>query len=137
MAASGNPARRPSAARSASRPLNGTAAARSDEADRVLLRIRELLERDYLRDHPQACVAVKRFTPDAVRVRIIDPAFEGVLLTERDPEVWNVLEQLPDNCFGEIAMLVLVSPSETRTSWANQEFEGGPVPATDGVARPD
>lgn len=105
--------------------LNGKSAASHGSDDLLLRKIGELLERDYLAAHPRARIAVKRFSPESLRIRIIDPAFDGILLTERDAEVWSILEQLSDDCFRQIGMLVLVSPKETSTSWANQEFEAG------------
>lgn len=110
--------------------LNGSAAVGQNVDDAPLQRIRAVLQRDYLAAHPQAKIALKRFTSDSIRVRIIDPTFQGVLLTERDAEVWKILEQLPDEHFSQIGMLVLVSPKETDASWANQEFEAGPAGET-------
>lgn len=107
--------------------LNGSAAVGKNVDDAPLQQIRALLQCDYLAAHPQAKIAVKRFTPDAIRIRIIDPTFQGVLLTERDAEVWKILEQLSDDHFSQIGMLVLVSPKEIDASWANQEFEAGPA----------
>jgi hypothetical protein len=107
--------------------LNGSAAAGKNVDDAPLQRMRAILQRDYLAAHPQAKIAVKRFSSCSIRIRIIDPTFQGVLLTERDAEVWKILEQLSDDDFRQIGMLVLVSPKEIDVSWANQEFEAGPA----------
>jgi hypothetical protein len=64
----------------------------------------------------------------SVRVRIIDPSFDGKTKPERNDIVWNYLTELSDDEQSDISMLLLLTPSETKHSFANFEFED-PVPS--------
>jgi hypothetical protein len=47
---------------------------------------------------------------------------------ERNEVVWKYLDQLSDEDQGDISMLVLLAPDETRASLANLEFDD-PIPS--------
>jgi hypothetical protein len=47
---------------------------------------------------------------------------------EREPEIWELLQQLPDDVFVNITMLLLLTPEEAEKSFASQEFEH-PIPS--------
>jgi hypothetical protein len=47
---------------------------------------------------------------------------------EREPAVWKLLHQLPEEVFVNITMLLLLTPAETEDSLASQEFDH-PVPS--------
>jgi hypothetical protein len=64
----------------------------------------------------------------SVRLRIIDPDFHDRDRLERETEVWGLLQQLPDDVFVNITMLLLFTPEEAEKSFTSQEFEH-PVPA--------
>ena len=42
--------------------------------------------------------------------------------------VWRYLDSLPDEAVADVSMLVLIAPSEAKTSGANLEFED-PLPS--------
>lgn len=82
----------------------------------------------YRRAHPRSTVAVKRQNPVAIRIRVVDPDFAGTNRLDREPEVWKILKNLPDDVFQNITMLLLLTPDEARTSLANLEFDD-PLPS--------
>jgi stress-induced morphogen len=92
-------------------------------------RIVELLARDYQPSHPSAKIDVYRQNSVSIRIRIIDPDFHGKNRVERDRPISKLLEQLPESIESQITFLLLLTPKETKTSFANFEFED-PVPST-------
>jgi stress-induced morphogen len=68
-----------------------------------------------------------RYNSASVRVRIIDPRFEGKSTEERDAMVEPLLEQLPEGIQADIMNLLTLYPDETSKSFkaffANSEFE--------------
>jgi stress-induced morphogen len=82
----------------------------------------------YREKHPRAIIDAYRYNPACVRVRVIDPDFQGLDRIERDNLIWKVLETLPDDVQSEISMLVLVTPRERKKSGSNLEFED-PTPS--------
>ena len=82
----------------------------------------------YERAHPQAQIEGRRHSPVSVRLRILDPDFHGKDRLEREPEIWQLLQQLPDDVFVNITMLLLLTPEEAEKSFASQEFEH-PIPS--------
>ena len=91
-------------------------------SDRKLTEVRSILGR-YQSLHPSAKVEAKRYNSASIRVRVIDPAFEGVHRADRDKELWEMMQELPDDTVADLTMLVMLAPSELRTSMANLEFE--------------
>jgi hypothetical protein len=91
-------------------------------ADRKLAEVRSILQR-YQAQHPSAKVDAKRYNSASIRVRVVDPAFEGVHRADRDKELWELIQELPDDTAADITMLVLLAPSELSSSMANLEFE--------------
>ncbi|MCE7981660.1 MAG: hypothetical protein DYG89_10740 [Caldilinea sp. CFX5] len=77
--------------------------------------------------HPAAQIAVRRRHGVFLAIRIVDPAFYGVFWADREDEVWSLLQQLPDEIFANISLLLLLTPDEVATSGANIEFEN-PTP---------
>jgi stress-induced morphogen len=84
--------------------------------------------RAYEGDHPQARIDLYRQNPVSVRVRIIDPDFEGRSKVERSNIVWRYLTDLSEDCQSDISMLVLLAPDEIEKSFSNLEFED-PIPS--------
>lgn len=82
----------------------------------------------YLRLHPKARIAAVRQNSVSIRIRIIDPDFQGKNRVDREPEVWALLKELPDEVFQNITMLLLVTPKEAKNSLASQEFDD-PIPS--------
>src|SRR5438552_1496173 len=85
-------------------------------------KILDVLEQ-YRQHHPRAKIDAYRKNAWDIRVRIIDPDFAGIDLKERFDMAYLVLDQLPEEVFTDIAQLVLVTPTETKTSGSNLEYE--------------
>jgi len=82
----------------------------------------------YERAHPYAQIEGRRHNPVSIRLRIIDPDFQGMDRIEREPAVWKLLRQLPEEVFVNITMLLLLTPEETTHSLASHEFDH-PIPS--------
>ena len=82
----------------------------------------------YEKDHPKAKIDMYRQNSASVRIRIIDSDFDGMSKRERNDLIWKYLEPLSEDSQGDLSMLVLLTPSEVKTSLANMEFED-PVPS--------
>ena len=77
----------------------------------------------YKEKHPKAILEAYRRNSASVRVRVIDPEFQGMDRVDRESAVWGYFEPLPGDVQSEISMLVLVTPRERKTSLASVEFE--------------
>jgi stress-induced morphogen len=68
-----------------------------------------------------------RFNSASIRVRVIDPRFEGKSNEERDEMVEPLLRQLPESIQADIMNLLTMTPDEVNHSvqkrFANLEFE--------------
>lgn len=82
----------------------------------------------YERDHPRAQIDIYRQNSVSVRVRIIDPDFSGLGKPQRSRLAWNYLSALPEDVQSDISTVLLLTPDETKMSFANFEFED-PVPS--------
>ena len=82
----------------------------------------------YKKAHPNADVEVQRQNSVSLRIRIIDPDFKGMDRVDRDNALWKILEQAPEEVQSQITFLLLLTPEETKTSFANMEFEN-PIPS--------
>jgi stress-induced morphogen len=100
---------------------------RSTHPDEQVQQILDLLTA-YERAHPQAQIEGRRHNPVSIRLRIIDPDFQGMDRIAREPAVWKLLRQLPEEVFVNITMLLLLTPEETEHSLASQEFDH-PLPS--------
>jgi stress-induced morphogen len=96
-------------------------------ADEVIDSIISTL-RTYETDHPRAKIDIYRQNSVSVRIRIIDEEFAGLDKAERSKLVWRYLENLPDEAQSDISTVLLLTPDETKKSFANFEFED-PVPS--------
>lgn len=97
------------------------------ETDEVISKISEAL-RAYEVGHPQAQIDLYRHNPVSVRVRIIDPDFVGQGKPERSQHAWKYLGQLPEEVQSDISTVLLLTPDETKRSFANFEFDD-PIPS--------
>jgi len=89
----------------------------------------ELVERalaPYKAGHPAADIKVRRYESVAIQIRIIDPAFRGRGLAQREDEVWPLIQSLPGDVREEITMLLLVAPEEMNPI-LEQEFSQSSV----------
>ena len=100
---------------------------RSDKPDKQVQQILDVLAA-YEHAHAQAQIEGRRHNSVSIRLRIIDSDFQGVDRQDREPEVWNLLKQLPEDVFVNITMLLLLTPDEAEHSLASQEFDH-PVPS--------
>jgi stress-induced morphogen len=68
-----------------------------------------------------------RYNSASIRVRIVDPKFEGKSTEKRDAMVERLLDQLPDEIQADIMNLLTLYPNETTKSskayLLNMEFE--------------
>jgi len=85
------------------------------------------LER-YQEGHSRAEVVLYRQNPVSVRIRVVDPDFAGRSRPERNREVWGYFDEIPERVVADISSLLLLTPDETATSFANVEFDD-PVPS--------
>src|SRR5947208_13302216 len=100
---------------------------RSAQPDGQVQQILDLLTA-YERTHPQAQIEGRRHNPVSIRLRIIDPDFQGMDRIEREAAIWKLLRQLPEEVFVNITILLLLTPEETEHSLASQEFDH-PIPS--------
>lgn len=100
---------------------------RSDKPDTQVQQVLEVLTA-YERAHLQAQIEGRRHNPVSIRLRIIDPDFQGMDRIEREPAIWKLLRRLPEEVFVNITMLLLLTPEEAETSFASQEFDH-PIPS--------
>ncbi|MBI1901836.1 MAG: hypothetical protein HYS13_12090 [Planctomycetia bacterium] len=90
-------------------------------------RVAEAL-REYQKSHTRAKVDVYRHNSVSIRIRIVDPDFEGLDRVDRDDEVWKILAKLPDEVQSQITFVLALTPKETKKSIANIDFEN-PIPS--------
>lgn len=57
-----------------------------------------------------------RYNPASIRVRVIDPRFEGLSTEQRDAMVEPHLEHLPERTQADIMSLLTFAPSELQQS---------------------
>ena len=97
------------------------------KSDDILEKIITAL-RSYEAEHPRAEIDLYRQNSVSVRVRIIDPEFSGQGKPQRNELVWRYFDTLPDEAQSDISTLLLLTPEETKTSFANFEFDD-PIPS--------
>jgi len=98
------------------------------ESDEIIHQFVQALER-YQAAHPKAKIEIYRQNHVSLRVRIIDPDFKGIAVVDRHDLVWKLFEDLPEEVQWELSVLLLLTPQETKTSFANMEFDH-PVAST-------
>jgi hypothetical protein len=95
---------------------------RRGQSDEVIEGMIEAL-RAYAADHPNASIELYRQNSVSVRVRIVDPDFEGCSKSDRHKEAWKYLNSLDDEVQADLSSLILLTPQELDRSLANLEFE--------------
>jgi stress-induced morphogen len=96
------------------------------KSDQMLESLQQALEA-FQQEHPQAQIDLYRRNEVSIRVRIIDPEFDGLSLAARSDVVWRYLDALSDDVVGDISSMVLLTPDESAKSFANFNFEN-PLP---------
>jgi hypothetical protein len=56
-------------------------------------------------------------------VRILDPDFKGMDKAERHDAIWDRFNDLDEEIQSDVSLLLLLTPEEARTSFANMEFD--------------
>ena len=102
--------------------------ARRAVKDTATKQIERALAEGYLPNHPEASLTVYRYNSASIRVRVIDPDFEGRDLVDRETEILPIIRKLPDDLQDQITMLFLVTPRESKRSSLSAEFDH-PAPA--------
>lgn len=73
-----------------------------------------------------------RYNSASIRVRVIDPRFEGMSVLGREDLVFPVIDKIPKRTREDILLLLIMAPSELRGRnrhiLVNQEFEH-PLPS--------
>ncbi len=82
----------------------------------------------YEADHTRAEINLYRQNSVSVRVRIVDPDFAGQGKPQRSQQVWRYLDRLPEDVQSDISTVLLLTPDETKASFANLEFDD-PIPS--------
>jgi hypothetical protein len=98
-----------------------------NKKDEALDAVDEALAR-YRDDHPDAQTTAYRHNSVAIRIRIIDPRFATMDEFQRHDSVWRYLDPLSEEILNQISMLLLLSPEETKRSFANRDFND-PLPS--------
>jgi hypothetical protein len=96
-------------------------------SDPVIDEIIEALK-NYEADHPGSQIDLYRQDPVSVRVRIIDSDLAGSNKIDRNKLVWGYLHRLSEEAQSDVSTLILLTPEETKMSFANFEFND-PVPS--------
>jgi hypothetical protein len=97
------------------------------DADGEVRAIKDVLE-SHKRSHPGAQIDSYRQNSGSIRIRIIDPDFRKLDKALRHDQVWEILEPLPEDILSQITVLLLLTPEEVKTSFANMDFEN-PIPS--------
>ena len=92
------------------------------DLDSPVEQVRLALER-LKAEYPDARVAVRRYTPYFIRVRVLASSFEGISRTARDNKAWKCLEQVPEDTVQQITLLALLTPEEAEHSLVSAEFD--------------
>jgi len=92
------------------------------ESDEVIDAFVSVLN-DYGKRHPHAKIECYRSNSASIRVRIIDPEFEGIDRVERHDDIWRWLEKLPEPVQFHLSRLILLTPEEAKMSFSSYEFD--------------
>lgn len=79
--------------------------------------------------HANAEAVIYRQNSVSVRIRIIDPDFDGIEKEDRHDTIWALFNGLPEDTQSQVTLLLLLTPDETEMSFANFEFDH-PIPSS-------
>jgi hypothetical protein len=97
------------------------------QSDATLDAIKAAIE-PYEQAHADAEVVIYRQNSVSIRIRIIDPDFNGIDKGDRHDGIWALFDGLPEDVQSQITLLLLLTPDEKNLSFANVEFDH-PVPS--------
>ncbi len=81
--------------------MNMTRNSRNNRRDAQVQQVLDVLA-EHKRFHPDCRIEVRRQNLVSIRIRIVDPDFEGKNRVDREPEVWTILKTLPEDVFANI-----------------------------------
>ncbi|MEX0938674.1 MAG: hypothetical protein WDZ59_12505 [Pirellulales bacterium] len=90
------------------------------KVDEAVQQVASALE-EYERRNPSSECTVYRYNPAAIRIRIIDPAFEGVSRGDRHDIAVAALKGLTGRVISQISVLLCLAPGERHM--LDMEFE--------------
>jgi stress-induced morphogen len=85
--------------------------------------------RAYEAGHPRSQNDLYRQNSVSIRIRIIDADLAGLNRVQRNKLIWRYLDKIPEETQSDISALILLTPDETKMSFANFEFND-PVPSS-------
>ncbi|MCI0641464.1 MAG: hypothetical protein L0Y72_04360 [Gemmataceae bacterium] len=97
-------------------------ARRNHNPDVDVAAILDLLQ-SYKKVHRAARIDVQRENNVSIRIRVVDSDLQGVDEIKRDELIWRLLEKLPEDVASQITLVLPLTPSELKKSWANWEFD--------------
>lgn len=92
-------------------------------SDEAVEQVAATLEK-YEQSHPGAEGFVYRYNPAAIRVKIVDTRFHGLLKGERHDLAWQFLSCLPEDVLAQVSVLLCLAPGESALLHA--EFDDPP-----------
>ena len=75
----------------------------------------------YEAEHEGSECQMYRYNPGSIRIRVIDPRFQGMSKGDRHELVMAYFDAVSDDILAEISVLLCLAPGER--SWMNLEFE--------------
>ena len=100
---------------------------RNKKTDPALKQVIKALEQ-YAEAHPKAQIEVYRHNIVSIRIRVIDSGFKGISRGQREDDLWAILQELPEETFADITLLIMLTPTEAKKSFASMEFDD-PIPS--------
>ncbi len=97
--------------------------------DRVTERVERVIREKYTPGHPGATVRAYRYNGWSIRIRVIDPDFEGKSFVEREVELFPMIREFPERDQERITMLLTLTPEESARSPLSAEFDAVGAPA--------
>ncbi|MBI3822794.1 MAG: BolA/IbaG family iron-sulfur metabolism protein [Planctomycetes bacterium] len=90
----------------------------------------EKMLNEYFPDRPgDFAPSAYRYNPASIRVRVVSDRFAGKNRVERSQMVYSLLKNnLPEETWQDITLIVLLTPDEVSESLMNMEFEN-PTPS--------
>ncbi len=97
------------------------------KTDPVVDAIRHSLN-EFQLDHPLSHIELYRQNSVSVRIKIVDSGFHGQSRSQRSRYAWSYFAKLPEEIQNDISTVLLLTPDEAKTSFANVEFDN-PIPS--------
>lgn len=85
----------------------------------------------YEAQHPGAHIEAYRYNPYSLRIRVVDPGFEGIGFSTRHDDVWKYVALLPEDVQKQMGLFLLLTPEERQNSLVNIEFDHDHPPPPD------